>query len=134
MNGKFILASAAERQELDWGTFFWISRPATTGSKNLAVIFVEIKPGKGHDFHRHPGQDEVIHVLEGQLEQWLETEKRVIQARDSVFVPRGTVHASFNTGTQIVKALAILGPCAGNEGYELIDVSGEAPWKGLREG
>jgi len=132
MSGKFILASSAERQELDWGTFFWVSRPATTGSTDLAVIYVEIKPGKGHDFHRHPAQDEVIHVLEGSLEQWLETEKRVIHARDSVFVPKGTVHASFNTSSSVVKALAILGPCAGADGYELIDVSAEEPWRGLR--
>lgn len=132
MIGKFILASSAERQDLDWGTFFWISRPATTGSKHLAVIHVEIKPGKGHDFHRHPAQDEVIHVLEGSLEQWLEKEKRTLHARDSVFIPRGTVHASFNTGSTVVKALAILGPCAGEEGYELLDVSAEPPWRDLR--
>ena len=132
MNGKFILAAGAEREELDWGTFFWISRPATTGSRDLAVIYVEIRPGKGHDFHRHPAQDEVIHVLEGSLEQWLGSESRRVDAGDSVFVPRGLVHASFNDSCSMVKALAILGPCAGAEGYELEDVSQQAPWSGLR--
>jgi hypothetical protein len=29
--------------------------------------------------------------------------------------------------------VAILGPCVGPIGYELVDVAGEAPWKGLRK-
>jgi hypothetical protein len=28
--------------------------------------------------------------------------------------------------------LAILGPCVGEVGYELVDVAGDAPWNGLR--
>ena len=38
-------------------------------------------PGKCHDFHRHPGQEEVIYVLEGTIEQWLEQEKRDARGR-----------------------------------------------------
>ncbi len=133
MNGKFILASTAEKQNLDWGTFVWISRPAMTGSRNLAVCYVEIAPSKGHNFHKHPDQDEVIHVIEGTMEQWLEKEKKTLEPRDSVFIPRGTVHASFNTGSSTLRVVAILGPCAGEDGYELVDVSGEAPWKSLRK-
>lgn len=33
---------------------------------------VEVFPGKGHNFHQHPGQEEVIHIIDGSLEQWLD--------------------------------------------------------------
>jgi hypothetical protein len=43
------------------------------------------------------------------------------------------VHASFNVGSGDATIVAILGPCVGAVGYEVVDVSGEAPWKGLRK-
>lgn len=134
MSGSFILSATAEKQELDWGTFTWISRPDLTGARSLAVCYVEIAPGKGHNFHRHPAQEEVIHVIEGRMEQWLGRERKVLGPRDSVFIPADTVHASFNTGRSLLRVIAMLGPCAGPEGYELVDVSGAEPWKGMRTG
>ena len=44
----------------------------------------------------------------------------------------GVVHASFNIGDQPAKLLAILGPCVGEGGYELVDVADQAPWNTLR--
>ena len=67
------------------------------------------------------------------MEQWLEKETKTLKPRDSVFIPKDTVHASFNTGSSTLRVIAILGPCAGEEGYELVDVSGEAPWSSLRK-
>ena len=133
MNGKFILASSAEKQELDRGTFQWISRPAATGSRHIAVCYVEVAPGKGHSFHKHPTQDEVVPVIEGTMEQWLDKEMQTLGPRDSVFIPKDTIHASFNAGSSTLRVVAVLGPCAGEEGYEVVDVSGEAPWSALRQ-
>jgi hypothetical protein len=42
------------------------------------------------------------------------------------------VHAWFNTGQNRAKIIAILGPCVGPIGYELVDVANDAPWKTLR--
>jgi quercetin dioxygenase-like cupin family protein len=133
MPGAFIQGATAEIQKFDWGTFRWISRPATTGAKSLVVCNVEVYPGKGHDFHRHPTQEEVIHVLEGQMEQWVGKEKRILGPGDSVFIPTDTVHASFTVGLKSLKVVAILGPCAGDDGYQLVDVSSEQPWNTLRK-
>ena len=38
------------------------------------------------------------------------------------------VHASFNTSDRNARLLAILGPCIGPEGYELVDVADQEPW------
>lgn len=132
MNGKFILSKEVEREQLDWGELGWISRPPSTQAKHITVIEVTLLSGHGHNFHKHPDQEEVIHVVSGEIEQWLETEKHVLKPGDSIFIKPDIVHASFNTGQQTAKLMVVLGPCVGEGGYELVDVSDEAPWKTLR--
>jgi quercetin dioxygenase-like cupin family protein len=132
MTGKFVLGSELERVLLDWGEQGWFSKPDTTGAEKLVVVEVEIFPGFGHAFHRHPNQEEVIFVLKGEVEQWLETEKRTLKEGDSVFIPMDVVHATFNVSDQPVKALAILGPSVGEEGYEVVEVFDQEPWNQLR--
>ena len=71
-------------------------------------------------------------MIEGEIEQWLEKEKRTLRSGDSVFISADAVHASFNISDRNAKLLAILGPCVGPEGYELIDVAEQEPWVTLR--
>jgi len=133
MSGKFMTAESVVRERPDWGSMGWCCRPADTGAKDLVVIEVTLAPGGGHAFHKHPKQEEVIYVMEGQVEQWLDQEKRVLKSGDAIFIPAGVVHASFNTGKVNAKMLAILGPCMGREnGYEVTEVADQAPWSGLR--
>lgn len=132
MDGRFITAREVEQDHLDWGSLAWFSRPQTTGAKNLIVIEVTLSPGGGHNFHIHPEQEEAIYVLEGTVEQWLKQERKELQRGDCVFIPKNTVHASFNVTGEKARVLAILGPSVGAEGYETVDVSGEAPWNTLR--
>ncbi|HUT10976.1 MAG TPA: cupin domain-containing protein [Thermoguttaceae bacterium] len=133
MSGKFVPAAEAVRQQLDWGSLGWCSRPADTSAEKLVVIEVTLAPGGGHAFHKHPRQEEVIYVIDGQVEQWREDELRVLRPGDSVFLPAGTVHASFNTADRDAKLLAILSPAVNDEdGYEVVEVADEAPWNGLR--
>ena len=132
MSGKFVIAEEVEPEVLDWGQLRWLSHPPSTGAKDLTVINVTLAPGKGHDFHKHPDQEEVIYVVTGKVEQWVDREKRILAAGDSAFLPAGTVHASFNVGGTDANIVAILGPCVGEKGYEVVDVAGEEPWKNLR--
>ena len=132
MQGKFVIAAEAEREELDWGTMTWLSRPQTTGAKDLVAIEVNLLSGEGHDFHKHPDQEEVIYVIEGSIEQWLEDNRQVLNAGDSVFIPADVVHASFNVSSAPAKLFVTLGACSGDEGYQLVDVSDQAPWNTLR--
>ena len=132
MSGKFITAQEMERDRLDWGTMGWVSRPATTATKDLVVIEVTLEPGGGHNFHKHPAQEEVIYVLDGVIEQWLGEEKQMLNRGDTVFIPAATVHASFNISAAKARVLAILGPSVGEEGYQLVEVYDQAPWNHLR--
>jgi quercetin dioxygenase-like cupin family protein len=132
MPGKFVIAKEVKSEVLDWGTLRWLSNPPGTGAKELTVIDVGLAPGKGHNFHKHPDQEEVILVVAGKVEQWVDREKRILGPGDSAFIPADVVHASFNVGESQAKIVAILGPCVGPIGYELVDVANDAPWRTLR--
>lgn len=129
---KFVLKSETPREELDWGTAAWLCHPAATQNKQLTIIHAEYLPGKGHDFHHHPEQEEMIYCLSGQIEQWVGEEKQVLNAGDAVFIEAGTVHASFNRSSEPAVFLAALGPCIGEQGYSVVEVGNEEPWKSLR--
>ena len=132
MRGKFAIANEIEAKIDDFGASTWLSNPPSTGAKHLTVIDVKLDPGKGHDFHKHPDQEEVVLVTKGMVEQWVDREKRILGPGDAAFIPPDVVHASFNAGDEPAKIVAILGPCVGAVGYEAVDVANDAPWKTLR--
>ncbi len=130
--GRFLTAEEITREYPEWGSLGWASRPEDTGSKNLVIIEVTLAPGQGHNFHKHPNQEEIIYMIDGKVEQWIRDKKQIIKNGDVAFIPQDTVHASFNEFEKDMKILAILGPAIGDAGYELEDVSEEEPWKSLR--
>jgi quercetin dioxygenase-like cupin family protein len=132
MKGKFILKSDVDREQQDWGVTGWISRPSMTGATDLTFMEVELGPGSGHAFHKHPRQEEVIYVQSGQIEQWLEAEKQILGPGDSIFIDADVVHASFNDGDEPAILIVVLGPCDGEGGYTVDEMADQEPWRGLR--
>ncbi len=131
MVGAFKPGASLARDSHDWGVFAQISGPRD-GLSGIVAIEATFLPGKCHDFHFHAGQEEVIYVIEGTIEQWLGDEKRILSVGDSVVIPQSKVHATFNDGAEAAKIIAILSPAVGDEGYGVEDVSGDEPWASLR--
>lgn len=131
----FICADDVEWEELDWGDLGWVVRPANVpeGSR-LCALDVKLDPGRGHDFHRHPNQEEVIFLRSGTVEQWVRDEQKELNAGDACFIPQGAVHATFVAAdaAEPARLLVVLGPSHGPDGYETVDVSTEEPWVSLR--
>ena len=129
---KFVKKGDVEEEQFDWGVIGWRCVPAT-GAKQVVVMDVKLEPGEGHDFHRHPGQEEMIIVKRGQITQYLEQESTTLGPEDSVFIEADIVHASFNEGDETADLQVIIAPSLGEgQGYGLVDVSGEEPWVSLR--
>ena len=132
MAGKFISSIDVRREHVEWGSMAWFSSPVASNAKDLVVLEVNLSPAAGHNFHKHPQQEEVLYIIEGEIEQWVDQEKRILRPGDSAFIAAGVIHASFNVSDRNAKLLAILGPCIGSEGYELVDVAKLEPWAHIR--
>jgi quercetin dioxygenase-like cupin family protein len=128
---RFRPASSIRRDEHDWGIFAQLSGPRD-GLDGIVAIEATFRPGKAHPFHYHPGQEEVIYVVEGTVEQWVESESRTLTVGDAVVIPADAVHATYNETAEPAKILAILSPAVEGDGYAAVDVAAEEPWASLR--
>lgn len=128
----FVKRDEVRQEHFGWGVIGWRCAPGNTGSKQLVVLDVALEPGQGHDFHRHPDQEEVIIVKSGQIEQWIERSSTTLRAGDSAYIDADVVHGSFNTGDETARLQVVIGPPIGDSGYVLEDVSAEEPWASIR--
>jgi quercetin dioxygenase-like cupin family protein len=98
---------------------------------NLLFVRAHLQPRQAHKFHYHPQMEEILYMLSGTAEQWVEKEKRIMRAGDSLYVPAGVVHGTYNIGSEALDFLAILSP-AKSAGPPTVEVSDREPWKLLR--
>jgi oxalate decarboxylase/phosphoglucose isomerase-like protein (cupin superfamily) len=86
-----------------------------------------------HAFHTHPNKEEVIYVITGEAEQWVEMEKRILGPGSSVYIPKSAVHATFNRSDRDLTFIAIITPCS-SEGEIHVAVDHLEPWKSILAG
>src|SRR5919107_2049874 len=79
-------------------------------SETVGIFEDEVPPESGPPPHLHRSQDETHYVLEGQFEFVLGERKVNAGVGSVVYVPRTTVHAFTNIGTQKGKLLFIETP------------------------
>jgi quercetin dioxygenase-like cupin family protein len=80
---------------------------AVTGSVQLCVFQQWCAPGKGAPTHLH-AVEEILTVLDGQAEFWLEDERANLTKGQSILVPAGRKHGFRNTGTATLYVQATL--------------------------
>ena len=129
---RFITRQDCEVTEAHWGHHDWCCKPEMTGSKNLILVRVTMPPGRGHQFHLHPAREEIIYILEGKGEQWVDRERRILKPGETAFIPRKVVHGIYNSSKAPVTFLAILSPAVA-KGPFLIDRYDDEPWRSLRK-
>ena len=92
-------------------------------SETVGIFEDEVLPESGPGPHLHRTQDETHYVLEGQFEFLLGERKVSAGVGSVVYVPRTTVHAFTNTGTQKGKLLFIETPAGPLE--QFVEEAGE---------
>jgi quercetin dioxygenase-like cupin family protein len=120
-----------EVEQLAWGPHEWLCRPGLTQAEDLLLVRVRMPPGKAHAFHRHPRMEEIIYVIAGTAEQWVDRESRLLGPGELAHIPRDVVHGTYNASEDELVFLAILSP-AHAEGPALVDVAEDEPWRTLR--
>ncbi len=128
---RFVSANETENQELPGQINHWYFKDGLSELDSLVFVRAHIEHGAGHPFHTHPEMDEIIYVLEGEMEQWIEQEKRIMKPGDSLMIPRGVVHGCYNESHAVCKFLAILTPSKITGPFS-VDHSTEEPWRSLK--
>lgn len=80
---------------------------ALTGAVQLCVFEQWCAPGRGAPSHLH-AVEEVLTVLDGQAEFWIDDDREALLAGQSVLVPAGRRHGFRNTGSSTLHVQATL--------------------------
>ena len=80
---------------------------ALTGAMHLCVFEQFCEPGAGAPAHLHT-VEEVLSVLDGKAEVWVDDERVRLSAGQSIVVPAGHRHGFRNIGETILHVQAIL--------------------------
>jgi mannose-6-phosphate isomerase-like protein (cupin superfamily) len=80
---------------------------SVTGAAQLCVFEQWCEPGKGAPTHLH-AVEEVLSVLNGHAEVWLDGETATLSSGQSIVVPAGSKHGFRNSGTSTLHVLATL--------------------------
>lgn len=129
---RFVSFDEAEVEPVPPGkTHYWQCKPGMVKDTNFMFVRCHLDPGAAHKFHFHPKMEEILYILSGKAEQWVEKEKKIMKPGDCFYVPAGVVHATFNAGKEPLHFLAILSP-AKSEGPVTVEVGDQEPWKKLR--
>jgi mannose-6-phosphate isomerase-like protein (cupin superfamily) len=111
MGGIVVTENEREFEPTDWGRTKNLCGPEKEGAQFVKINITEYGIGTGHKLHSHPGQEEVIFILDG--EGVTKTDKGDVTVRPGscIFVPAGADHATFNVlKDRPLKALIIKGP------------------------
>ncbi len=128
---RFISRNDVEVEELPWGPHHWMSRPGLTEADHLLLVRVHMPAGKAHQFHRHPEMEEIIYVISGKAEQWVDEKVQVLNPGEMAHIPKNVIHGTYNPFDEPLVFLAILAP-AKFEGPALIDEFENHPWSELK--
>ena len=80
---------------------------AARGATQLCIFEQRIAPGNGAPAHSHP-VEEVLTVLAGEAEMWLDDMSAIVAAGQSLIVPAGRSHGFRNSGTVTLHIHAVL--------------------------
>ena len=80
------------------------------------MITQDVSAGTSIPVHAHDREDEIIFIQSGHGEALLGDQHISLEAGSTLYVPQGTWHGGRNTGSEILRWIAIYSP-SGFEGY-----------------
>jgi quercetin dioxygenase-like cupin family protein len=111
MGSIVVRENEREFMPVEWGKTKNLFGPENVGAKFLKINITEYAPGTEHKLHRHPDQEEVIFVLEGEGITRTDAGDQPIRAGSFVFVPAGMDHTTINVRKdKPMKAVIIKSP------------------------
>lgn len=100
----------------------WLVTRETLGAQQLAVAIMNVPPHTVvRPLHSHSGIEEVILILAGQGEAWIDGERAFFREGDAVLFPADSQHQVRNTGDTPLTTASIFSAPTDPDSYILYD-------------
>jgi mannose-6-phosphate isomerase-like protein (cupin superfamily) len=87
---------------------WWLVTPESMGVRGLSACVLKCQPhAVVRPLHAHRDIEEVIYIVSGQGETWVEGERAAFKQGDAVFFPANERHQIRNTGDEELIALCM---------------------------
>lgn len=109
-------------QVLPGRTLQWLVTRETLGAQNVAVAMLNCPPGSSvRPLHSHGDVEEVLLVLQGRGEAWVDGETASFRKGDALLLPAHSKHMIRNTGDEPLVIACIFAPQTDVGSYQLYD-------------
>jgi quercetin dioxygenase-like cupin family protein len=109
-DGAVLVIRESEQELVEWrpGVLTRLRAGALVGTERLSVLEQWHEPGCGAPTHTHHDAEELVTVLEGVAEFWIEDEHATLEAGSTAVVPPFRRHGFRNAGEGTLHVLAVL--------------------------
>lgn len=116
---KRIHESEVEEKKVPGRFIRWIADETTMQPEFLSSCIIRVMPGETvQPAHSHPEGEELIYLITGTGEAWVDGEIEPMRAGTAVLFEKGSVHMIRNVGKDEMKVICFFSPPTGLENYK----------------
>ena len=119
---KIIHESEVEEKRVPGRFIRWIADGKTMQPKFLSSCVIRVLPGETvQPAHSHPEGEELIYIITGRGEAWVDGEIEPMQEGTAVLFEQGKPHMIRNVGDEEMKVICFFSPPTGLENYKMYE-------------
>ena len=112
-------------QKLPGRELQWLVTPETIGAEKISMAIMDCPPGSTvRPLHSHRDIEEILFILEGAGEAWVDGEVAPFKQGDAVLFPANSKHMVRNTGATSLRTCSIFSPPTSPDSYSLYEDEG----------
>ncbi len=117
---RVVSLSHIRRQQLPGRELQWLVTPETIGAEKISMAVMDCPPGSTvRPLHSHKDIEEILFILEGEGEAWVDGEVAAFSQGDAVLFPANSKHMVRNTGNTSLRTCSIFSPPTSPDSYSL---------------
>lgn len=122
---RIVSLSDVPAQQLPGRQLQWLVTPETIGAEKISMAVMNCPPGSTvRPLHSHRGIEEILFILEGEGEAWVDGDVAPFKKGDAVLLPANSRHMVRNTGTTSLRTCSIFSPPTSPDTYVLYEDEG----------
>ena len=119
---KVIHETDVEEKKIPGRFIRWIADEKTIQPQYLSSCVIRVLPGETvQPAHSHPEGEELIYVVSGTGQAWVDGEIQPMRTGTAVLFEQGQVHMIRNVGDEEMKVVCFFAPPTGLDNYKLFE-------------